>query len=110
MNKIEFKDGIVYAKVNHHFAQDDIHEIIDAVEENSAKATLLDFSQYDTILQSSAIGMLISLHRDLKEIDVPVGLCGMHKHNVAVFEMAGLDKIVKVYKTIKDGENGITTD
>lgn len=71
-------------------------EITSVVENTEAPNVLIDFGEVD-FLSSSALGMLIRIHKKCKESRTSLKLSGISPSVREVFKITGLEKIFQIY-------------
>ena len=98
----DIQDGVCVVRVIKVFTLDDVHEIINAVEESGKKAVILDMTHLE-MLTSSAIGLLISVYNNLKEIHIKMGVSGLNSNNRQLFSLSKMDKLFSVFETVDQG-------
>lgn len=74
-------------------------ELIHVIERTHEPNVILDF-QHVKFLSSSALGMLIRMHKRCKEFKIALKLSNIDKEIEKVFKITGLDKVL----TIDGGE------
>ncbi len=71
-------------------------DVIDALEKTEQPNVLLDFRVVQ-FMSSSALGMLIRIHKKCKQFKVVLKLCSISPNIREVFEITGLNKILDIY-------------
>ncbi len=70
-------------------------ELLRMLETTWEPAVVLDF-QFVEFLSSSALGMLIRLHKRCKDLKISLKLCSIGEEIKKVFKITGLDKILSI--------------
>ena len=71
----------------------EITELLDKTEE---KHVLLHFGRV-AFMSSSALGMLVRLHKKCKEYEISLKLCNISPDIYQVFKITGLDKVFSIH-------------
>jgi len=71
-------------------------ELIRMLEKTQEPNVLLDF-RFVKFLSSSALGMLIRVHKRCKDFKIALKLCNIDKEIEKVFKITGLNKILEIY-------------
>jgi len=71
-------------------------ELIRMLEKTQEPNVLLDF-RFVKFLSSSALGMLIRVHKRCKDFKIDMKLCNIDKEIEKVFKITGLNKILEIY-------------
>jgi anti-anti-sigma factor len=72
--------------------QDELTRMLEKTQEQNV---ILDF-RFVKFLSSSALGMLIRVHKRCKEFKIALKLCNIDKEIEKVFKITGLDKILAI--------------
>ncbi len=105
MLEINVQQNALVAKIIPPFNMDDIHEVIEQVEEaeeQEVKSVILDMESVG-MMTSSMIGLLVALYKNLLEIQVNLGLSGLIEENATTLNMAGLGKILPHFSDVASG-------
>ena len=71
-------------------------ELIRMLEKTQEPNVILDF-RFVKFLSSSALGMLIRVHKRCKDFKIDMKLCNIDKEIEKVFKITGLNKILEIY-------------
>ncbi len=73
-------------------------ELIRMLEKTQEPNVILDF-RFVKFLSSSALGMLIRVHKRCKEFKITLKLCNIDKEIEKVFKITGLNKVLDICTT-----------
>ena len=73
-------------------------ELIRMLEKTQEQNVILDF-RFVKFLSSSALGMLIRVHKRCKEFKIALKLCNIDKEIEKVFKITGLNKVLDICTT-----------
>jgi anti-anti-sigma factor len=76
-------------------------EIAELLEKTEEKHVLLHFGRV-AFMSSSALGMLVRLHKKCKEYEISLKLCNISADISEVFKITGLDKVFSMYPDAAD--------
>jgi len=71
-------------------------ELIRMLEKTQEPNVILDF-RFVKFLSSSALGMLIRVHKRCKDFKISLKLCNIDKEIEKVFKITGLNKILEIH-------------
>jgi anti-anti-sigma factor len=71
-------------------------EILALLDKTEERCVLVHFGRV-TFMSSSALGMLVRLHKKCKEYDILLKLCGIAPDILQVFKITGLDKVFSIH-------------
>lgn len=104
------QDANVYTVyVKEHFTLDDVHELIDQVESHEVSIVLLGVGEVK-VFTSSMLGMIISLYKNLAEIDIQFGFFGLSEDNEKLMKISGIDRLIPKFNTAEEGLESFTKD
>jgi anti-anti-sigma factor len=72
-------------------------ELVRLIEKTREPNIVLDF-RFVKFLSSSALGMLIRVHKRCKEFKIHLKLSNIDKEIEKVFKITGLDKVLEIYR------------
>ena len=102
-------NNICVVSITGNIALDGVNEAKDylkpLLEEPDLKGLLINFDQVNFI-DSSGIGLIVSLFKTLQQREAKFGLSDLSKKNEEIFNITRLNKILDIYPT--EGE-GITS-
>ena len=81
---------------------DEVHEIIEAAENAQVRAVLLKMESFE-LLNSSTLGRLVLLSRNLKERQIRFGVTNLSKQNLQLMKIGCLDLIFKIFENVDQG-------
>ena len=84
----------ITGEIDHHSARWLRMDIDTAINDNSPKKLLLDFSGV-SFMDSSGVGLVMGRYRNMKERGGSVGLVNMPDFIKKVMELAGMDKLLE---------------
>jgi anti-anti-sigma factor len=76
-------------------------EIVDLLDKTEERLVLLHFGRV-AFMSSSALGMLVRLHKKCKEYDALLKLCNVSPDIHQVFKITGLDKVFSMHADAAD--------
>ena len=85
-------------------------ELTKLIDARACKKVVIDFTQVK-FLSSSALGILIRLQKQTREIKGSISLCGLKKELRQVFKITSLDKLFSFYENEEEAlaAYGVTT-
>lgn len=90
-----------FGEIDHHYTEEIRDKIDREFKKSSAKNILFDFSDV-TFMDSSGIGMIIGRYKLAKERGGEAFSFGLKDNTKRIFEMSGLLKLIKCFKTKED--------
>ena len=76
-------------------------ELVELLEKTEEKHVLLHFGRV-AFMSSSALGMLVKLHKKCKEYEISLKLCNIAPEIREVFKITNLDKVFDIHADIGD--------
>jgi anti-anti-sigma factor len=76
-------------------------EIVELLDKTEEKHVLLHFGRV-AFMSSSALGMLVRLHKKCKEHEISLKLCNISPDIYQVFKITGLDKVFSIHADAAD--------
>ena len=97
---------ICVVSITGNIALDGVNEAKDylkpLLEEPDLKGLLINFNQVNFI-DSSGIGLIVSLFKTLQQREAKFGLSDLSKKNEEIFNITRLNKILDIYPTESEG-------
>jgi anti-anti-sigma factor len=79
-------------------------EIVDVLNKTEESYALLHFGRV-TFMSSSALGMLIRVHKKCKEFKIALKLCNISPDIREVFKITGLEKVFDIHEDVDHAMN-----
>lgn len=95
------EDGVSIAILQNQRILDELHisqigsSLADIIAQQSPPKLVLDFEKV-TNMSSSALGMLITVHKRIREADGQLVLCNIHRNILEVFQITRLNEIFHI--------------
>lgn len=93
-----------FGEIDHHYTEEIREKIDREFKKSSAKNILFDFSEVG-FMDSSGIGMIIGRYKLAKERGGETICFGLKENTKKIFQMSGLLKLIKCFKTKDDAIN-----
>ena len=93
-------------ELDHHIAQDLREEIDSLLDKNPIKSIIFDFSNIN-FMDSSGIGVIIGRYRKISKFGGVVSVVNLNKQVRKIFELSGIDKIIKAYDTYEEAVSSL---
>ena len=94
------EDGICVVNIEGNIALDGVNEakayLKPHLEDGNLKAMVINFSKVNFI-DSSGIGLIVSVFKTLQQKNVKFALCALQKKNEEIFVITRLNKILDIY-------------
>ena len=101
--KFDFNDGVlrvaIVGEINHHNAVFVRQEIDEKIQELSSKNLVLDLAEV-SFMDSSGLGLIMGRYQRMQELGGTLTVANPSAGHQKIFELAGLNKLVKFQKTI----------
>lgn len=91
----------ITGELDHHTSVKLKEELIWNIENNPVINIILDLREL-TFMDSSGIGLIIGRYKSVKEKGGYFHVIGLNPQVKKVFDIAGLDKYIKQYKTLEE--------
>ena len=88
-------------ELDHHSAQEVRTKIDDRLDRLDIKKLIFDFSEV-SFMDSSGIGVIIGRYKKLSIRNGIVGIASVSGSIKRIFELSGIFKIIKVYKSVDE--------
>lgn len=101
INKGKLLISVLSGELDHHSAESIRIKIDNKLEEIGRVNLLFDFSGVN-FMDSSGIGVVIGRYKKISEYGGQVGIVNLKPEIKRIFEIGGLFRIVKEYKSVED--------
>ncbi|WP_297436297.1 anti-sigma F factor antagonist [uncultured Clostridium sp.] len=88
-------------ELDHHSAQEVRTKVDDRLDRLDVKKLIFDFSEV-SFMDSSGIGVIIGRYKKLSIRNGIVGIASVSGSIKRIFELSGIFKIIKVYKSVDE--------
>lgn len=88
-------------ELDHHSAEEVRNKIDDRIERNKPSKVILDFSNVN-FMDSSGIGVVIGRYKKLSMKKGEICIASVQESVGRVFELSGMFKIIKLYKSVQE--------
>ncbi len=102
MLESKIKKDIYIATIVSPFTLDDVHDIIEQVEQSKISAVLLDTDDLG-LITSTTLSIIVSLCKNLDEIHIKLGLFNLSNNNYQLLKIAGIDHLLFVFRSCAEG-------
>ncbi|MBF0288188.1 MAG: STAS domain-containing protein [SAR324 cluster bacterium] len=102
MLESKIKKNIYIGTIISPFTLDDVHEVIDQVEQSKMSVVLLDMHDLG-LITSTTLSIIVSLCKNLEEIQIKLGLFNLSDNNSKLLKIAGIDHLLFVFKNCSEG-------
>lgn len=106
MLDIHFKNNLCIAKVIQFFSEDDVYDIIDTAEAANVEGVLLEMKTLKEC-SSQSPGQLMSIYKNLDEIQVKFGVTGLCETSQQFAKQARLNRFLPIFDNIEHGIQGL---
>jgi len=89
--------------LDHHIAEYIRKHSDELLEQYPINRVLFDFTGVE-FMDSSGIGVVLGRYKQMRYVGGEVYVCGIGKSVARIFEMSGLYRLVKEYRTEQEGE------
>ncbi|MDH4224117.1 MAG: STAS domain-containing protein [Deltaproteobacteria bacterium] len=72
------------------------------LEDTAIKGILFNFEKVNFI-DSSGIGLIVSIYKTMQQRDSRFGLCNLSKKNEEIFTITRLNKILDIFPSVQEG-------
>jgi stage II sporulation protein AA (anti-sigma F factor antagonist) len=95
---------VLNGELDHHSAEEVRNKIDDIINRIGTNNVIMDFNNV-TFMDSSGIGVIIGRYKKIVAKNGNICITGVKGSVERVFELSGLFKIIKVYKTLEEAIN-----
>ena len=101
INKDKLLVAVLSGELDHHSAESVRVKLDNKLEELGEINLLFDFSGVN-FMDSSGIGVVIGRYKKISEYGGKVGIISLRPEIKRIFEMGGLFRIIKEYRSVED--------
>lgn len=93
----------LYGELDHHSAKELMKKISRSIDDYLPRVCILDFSEL-TFMDSSGIAIILRVYRKMRDCEGTAWVENPQRQPLKVIDAAGIDRIVSVKCTAKEGE------